>query len=88
MIGLDWFGDLFLLDIWLGWAFGWIGDLVRLGWGWRFGLVKDLVMLGWVRLGIWLGFVKLGFTDSLVMLEICLYYAGLGLGWLEIGLDL
>ena len=45
-------------------------------------------MLGWVRLEIWLGGVKLGFKDSLVMLEIYLYCAELGLGWLEIRLDL
>ena len=46
---LGWIGDLFILENWLGWRFGWaglgwLGDLVYLaGLSWRSSLVGDLI---------------------------------------------
>ena len=54
-------GGYVLLDIWIFWTFGWVGDLVGLVWSFGWTWLKqagDLVAFGDLfRLEIWLGWV-------------------------------
>ena len=74
------------LEIWLGWRFGWIEDLVRVDWA-KLGSTNDLVRmeiwLSWAGLKIWLGLViwlyqRFGWVADLVGKEFCLVWT---LGW-------
>ena len=64
-VGLAWrivcVGDYVLLEIWICWKFGWVGDLVVLFWSFGWAWIKwdgDLVIFGDLfRLEIWLGWV-------------------------------